>query len=343
LKLHIAPITQTVTLSRMAERASFVATVTRIDRGAGDVAVDLGRLPNHVVGKGTPIRLRFTRTTFTRDAAIDLRIGPGTSPGTYPVEVHARCDGDTETATAQLVITSTGVPTLSAAPPEATVVAGGKARYCLTLVPPIAAGDRHNNDAQRQWTLQASGLPAGSGATFSREWHRHGDIGVCVWMTVTTATSTASGDYPLSVTAHVGRTTVTAVVMLRVTDADVKPFTVTGDLAAELEPGVTLPLDLMFANPNPADLTLTALMVTIDHIDDSHATDCPVGANFEVTQFSGDLSHLTIPASGSLSLSGLGIAQDQWPQIAMLDTDQVQNGCLGAGLTLAYSGTAIGD
>ncbi|UUL77431.1 hypothetical protein NG819_08200 [Pseudarthrobacter sp. Fe7] len=51
-------------------------------------------------------------------------------------------------------------------------------------------------------------------------------------------------------------------------------------------------------------------------------------ADFAVTQYSGPYP-LAVPA-GSSSLSGLGVAQQAWPRVGMLDSSANQDGCKGA-------------
>jgi hypothetical protein len=83
--------------------------------------------------------------------------------------------------------------------------------------------------------------------------------------------------------------------------------------------------------------------VAIDHVDPAHAAACPAATNYAVTQFSGSLSAIVVPADGGQSsFSSLGLPPATWPQVSMLDTAFDQTGCLGAKLTFAYAGTAVG-
>jgi hypothetical protein len=215
---------------------------------------------------------------------------------------------------------------LGARPGEATVSPGDRAQFCVT-------------GAHEPGELDVAGLPAHSSSAFSRT---HGHDDGCIWLTVRTARDTPPGDYPLTITAgHPHEHGSAATVVLHVI-GQAKPFTISGNLASPLDLGTPQPLDLTFTNPNGVPLTLINLSVGIDHLDAAHSAACPVADNFAVTQFTGPPPAVVIPAHGSTTLSTSGIDPRFWPQIELLNTDQNQDGCLGATLTLTYSGTAVG-
>lgn len=64
-------------------------------------------------------------------------------------------------------------------------------------------------------------------------------------------------------------------------------------------------------------------------------------ADFAVTQYRGSYP-LAVP-TGTSSLSGLGVAQQAWPRVGMLDSSANQDGCKGAALQLTYSGSGQGN
>ena len=77
----------------------------------------------------------------------------------------------------------------------------------------------------------------------------------------------------------------------------------------------------------------------IDHIDADHP-DCTVDPNYAVAQFSGDYAALVVPARRTTSLDDLGVPSTAWPQVSMVETNTNQDACLGAVLTLTYTGSA---
>ena len=120
--------------------------------------------------------------------------------------------------------------------------------------------------------------------------------------------------------------------------AATRNFAVGGNLATPLYPGTSQRLDLTFTNPGSSPVTipgggLSARDITVT----SHAPGC-ASSNFAVTQ--GLASEVTIRARQltPISLSVLGVPQDDWPVIEMIETNTNQDACEGAKLTLTYSG-----
>jgi hypothetical protein len=170
-----------------------------------------------------------------------------------------------------------------------------------------------------------------------------------VTLTVRTSASMRPGRYRLSVRARAGHLTraltltltITAAATGRAAAGQSPPFSLAGDIATPLEPGVSEPLDLRITNPNAAPLILTNADVGVQSVDAPQAsTALPCGReNFGVTQLAGYLP-LTIPASTTRSLSQLGIPPASWPQVTLLDLPTNQDGCRGALVALAYQGAA---
>ena len=121
-------------------------------------------------------------------------------------------------------------------------------------------------------------------------------------------------------------------------------FGLTGDVSGLLAPGTSRSLDLGFNSPNKSiDVgNLTVSISGVVRTAKAVAANLPCTAqDYAVAQYSGRYP-LTVP-SGSSSLSQLGIPPAQWPRIAMLDTPRLQDGCKGAVLQLAYSGSGQGN
>ncbi len=118
-------------------------------------------------------------------------------------------------------------------------------------------------------------------------------------------------------------------------------FAIAGNATSVLWPGnPAAVLDLTFANPNGANLSLTALTVSIKSVEAPNSTSqlpCHSG-DFEVGQYTGTYP-LTLPA-GSSTLQSDGIAQSKWPTVRMVENHADQNGCVGATVTLTYTGSA---
>jgi hypothetical protein len=117
-------------------------------------------------------------------------------------------------------------------------------------------------------------------------------------------------------------------------------FTISGSLSQLLVPGLSEPLDLRVTDPSTGALRLTGLEVTVTGVAPLFGLACSSN-DFAVTQYSGP-SGLTVAGSTTSALSALGVPTTQLPQVRMLETHVNQDGCQGATVNLAYTGTAIG-
>jgi len=123
--------------------------------------------------------------------------------------------------------------------------------------------------------------------------------------------------------------------------APADPFTLEGRLDTTLSPGATRPMDLTVGNPLDRAVVLTELVVTVVAVQASDATPsrpCTV-ADFDTRPSRFD--PLTLPPRATTTLRAAGVERDRWPTVSMLDTDQNQDGCRGAALTLSLR--AVGD
>jgi|SRR5471030_915776 len=118
-------------------------------------------------------------------------------------------------------------------------------------------------------------------------------------------------------------------------------FTLSGDLAQIIKPGVFVPLDLNISNANKSPLTISGLIVTVSAVDAPNATvDLPcTAADFDVTQIDKTFTVL-VDGHSEPSLSDLGLPSTAWPQVGMpVDESTNQDGCKGASLSLSYTAT----
>jgi len=191
-------------------------------------------------------------------------------------------------------------------------------------------------------TFAVNGLPAGATASQSpSSVTLASGATVQVALTVATATTTPVTKTDFTVKAVSGATTSNpAPGQLQVLEVK-RTFAVTGTVAGVLAPGVSRPVDLQIANPQNKAIAVTNLAVAISQVvrtPAAVAANLPcTTADYKLTQYSGTYPLTVEP--GSRSLSGMGVSQAKWPQIAMLDTAQLQDGCKGATLQLTYSGT----
>ncbi|NWL11147.1 hypothetical protein DM793_07525 [Paenarthrobacter nitroguajacolicus] len=190
-------------------------------------------------------------------------------------------------------------------------------------------------------TFAASGLPAGAVAAWqpSSVVLTSGSTAQ-VTMTVQTAPTTVAGKTDFTVKGTSGSVQVSAPAQLHVLEVK-RTFDVTGSVDGLLAPGTTRPVNLQISNSNNRSIAVTDLTVAISQVvrtPAAVAANLPcTTADYKITQYSGTYP-LTV-APGTRSLSALGVPESKRPQIAMLDTSMLQDGCKGATLQLAYSGT----
>lgn len=193
--------------------------------------------------------------------------------------------------------------------------------------------------------LTVAGLPAGAAPSFSPSSVKlTAGSTAQLSMNVSTASGTAAGDYELTLTGQSGAVQSAAVkTQLRVR-TPLRVFGLSGDVSGLLAPGTSRSMDLGFTNPDKGiDVgNLTVSITGVVRTAKAIAANLPCTAqDYAVVQYSGTYP-LTVP-SGSSSLSQLGVPSAQWPRIAMLDTPRLQDGCKGAVLQLAYSGSGQGN
>lgn len=233
--------------------------------------------------------------------------------------------------------TTKGV-TIQVNPSSRVVDRGDSVNYSVSLT--------STNGFSGSVTPTVSGLPASTTAAFApASVTLAAGKSATVTLTVATSASTPDGKAELTIATAAGASQAAAVVVQLFVQASKKTFRIYGNLDTPLAPGATAPLNLSFANPHNKSLALTSLAVSIAGITRTPAAVAAAlpctAEDYVVTNYGGTYP-LTVP-TGSSSLQSLRIAPALWPQIAMLDTAQNQDGCKGATLQLDYSGAGEGN
>jgi hypothetical protein len=232
---------------------------------------------------------------------------------------------------------------LGAAPSSQTVAPGAAAVYSVTVT--------RTNGFADPVTLTAGGLPTGTTATWKLNTGAAATGSIVVPSTQTTATltlqtasSTPTGNTTVTITGTSGKLTHSTSVVLSVQTTSPPPpsgsdFAISGGLPATkpLSPGIAWPLDLTISNPFGYTLKLTNLTVQIDNATSKAA--CSGTTNYKIVQYRAAYP-INVPANAVRTLSQLGIAASDQPQVKMIDLATNQDACKGAALTLRYSGTA---
>lgn len=191
-------------------------------------------------------------------------------------------------------------------------------------------------------TFTVAGLPVGAAAAWSPSSVSLASGSTAqVTLTVTTATTSPVGKSDFTVKGSSGSVqSVAAAGQLQVQEVK-RTFGVTGSVTGLLAPGVSKPLELQISNPIGKSIAVTNLTVAITQVvrtSAAVAANLPCStADYQLTQYTGTYPFTAPP--GSSSLSSLGVPQTKWPQVRMLDTLQLQDGCKGATIQFTYSGT----
>ena len=121
-------------------------------------------------------------------------------------------------------------------------------------------------------------------------------------------------------------------------------FTISGDLAEPVSPGAAIPLDLSITNTHTSPLVVSDVTVIVQSIHAPNATESrPCSTDdYEVLQMPVTLT-LLVGSRTSSSLAELDVAQEDWPQVGMIDAASNQDGCKSASLELAYTATGKFD
>jgi hypothetical protein len=195
-------------------------------------------------------------------------------------------------------------------------------------------------------TFTVTGLPAGATAAWSPPSVVLGSGSTAqVTLTVATSPTTTVGKFDFTVkgasgTAQNAVQSNAAPGQLQVQEVK-RTFGVTGSLTGPLAPGVSRAVELQISNPENKSIAITNLTVAIAQLvrtPAAVAANLPCSsADYQITQFTGTYPFSAPP--GPSSLTSLGVPQSKWPQVRMLDTLELQDGCKGATLQLTFSGT----
>lgn len=117
-------------------------------------------------------------------------------------------------------------------------------------------------------------------------------------------------------------------------------FTIEGNAAESIAPGVMVPLDLEITNPHDFPMSVTGFAVTVQEVNAPNASVVLRCSPADFTLDQANSLAITIAARSTSTLSSLDLARRTWPHIGMLNRSVNQDGCKGASLTLDY--TAIG-
>jgi hypothetical protein len=336
LTLQISPPSQSVT---RGQPASYTVSVTSTGGFAGTVTLIASGLPSGASAAFTPSSSVTLTPGSTASSTMNVTTTSSTPVGSCTLTVTGVSGKVSGSVTAGLTVNYpiSSSFSMNVTPASVSMAAGSTAVYTVQLT-------RTNFPGSVTFAVYG-GLPSGATATFTP----NPTTGNTSTLQISTAATTADGSYTLYLVGSgpnpSGSTQYAYASVQLVLSTTGSPFTISGTLSGLLAPGISRPLDLTLSNPNKKSLSVTNLTVTVQSVMRTsyavaHGLPC-TSADYAVTQYSGPYP-LTVPGSGSASLSSLGVSSSA-PKIKMLDTTTNQDGCKSATLTLAYSGSGQGS
>lgn len=337
--LQSAPTSQSV---QQGGEAAYALTINGSGGFTGAVALTSTVAPAGPSATLAPVKVDLTSAAPSGSSSLKVTTAASTPGGTYMITVTGTSGSTRHTVDVTLNVSATNQKrfTLAATPTSVTVAAGSSAVYTLAIT-------RSPGFTGAVSLAGYGNYPTGTAAVFTP----NPATGTSSSLQVSTdASTTPTGTYTLYV---VGSASVDGKVLYQYAQTQLvvsapapagQPFTISGDLAGQLAPGVPAkPLNLVLSNPNKKSLSITGLTVVISQVLQTSTAKglCSV-KDYSVTQYTGPYP-LTMGSGTTKSLKDLGVGSDAWPKLQMLNTNVSQDGCKGATLTLAYSGSGQGN
>ncbi len=268
--LSASPASQSVV---QGSSTSYTVTITPSGGFTGSVTLSASGLPAGAAAS-------FAPNPATSTSTMSVTTSSTTPTGSYPLTITGTSGTLSHTASVTLIVTAAATPnfTLSASPSSQTVTQGASTSYTVTITP--------SGGFTGSVTFSASGLPAGATASFAPN-----PATSTSSMTVTTATTTPAGSYPLTITGVSGTLSHTASVTLVVTAAGAGNFSLSATPASQSIPAgasTTYTINVTRTGGFTGGVTLSA-------------TGVPAGATatFSPNPATGASSTLTVATSGT--------------------------------------------
>jgi hypothetical protein len=335
ISLQAGPASQTIT---RGQSVTYTVSVSPVSGFTGTVALSISKLPSGATGSFNPASVTVGASTVSSTLTVSTTSSTTLGSTTFTITGTSGKVSESVSATLSVNAALTSSVAVAATPSTVTMAPGSTAVYTLQLT--------RNNFTSAVTFSVAGGLPAGATATFNP----NPTTGNSSTLQISTPDTADDGTYNLNLVAT-GRD---ASNQLQAAYASVqlilqttgKAFTISGNLTGLLSPGASLPLDLSLTNPNKKQISISNLTVTMTSVVRTPAMvaankPCSL-ADYSVLQYTGGYP-LTVAGSSTASLSQLQVAASVMPHIVMRDTTSNQDGCKGATINLAYSGSGQGS
>lgn len=335
ITVQVSPASQSV---QQGQQAAYTVTLTSTGGFSGTVNLTASGLPSGATGAFSPSSVSLV-SGGSVTSTLNVTTAATASVGTSSITITGTSGKVSGSTTAGLTVNYkiSSSFSIAATPDSVSVPPGATAVYTLQLT-------RTNFTGPVNFSL-LGGLPAGATASFSPNPATGNSTTLQVATTAASPNGTSSLYLVGSGKDSAGKTQYAYANVQLVLDSTIKQFGISGDLKpGALSPGASASLDLKISNPINKPLSLTNISVAVAGVTrtaDAVSRNLPcTPADFTVTQYSGPYP-LAVPAKGG-SLSELAGGQSL-PRVGMLDTSTNQDGCKGATLQLAYSGSGQGN
>jgi hypothetical protein len=336
ITLGISPASQSIT---RGQAATYTVAITSTGGFTGTVTLTASGLPSGASAAFSSPSVTLTSGS-TGSSTLTISTTSSTPTASSTITVKGTSGNVNGTVSAGLTVNAplSSTLTMSATPASVTMAPGSTAVFTVQLA-------RTNFPGAVTFAV-LGGLPSGATATFTP----NPTTGNSSSLQIITPATTSDGNFTLYLVSSgqnpSGATQYAYASVGLVLTTSGKPFTISGNLSGALAPGLSRPLDLTLVNPNKKPISITNLTVTVQSVTRTayaiaHSQPC-TAADYAVAQYSGSYP-LTVPGNGSASLSSLGVSTSAQPKVSMLNTALNQDGCKGATLALAYSGSGQGS
>jgi hypothetical protein len=113
-------------------------------------------------------------------------------------------------------------------------------------------------------------------------------------------------------------------------------FGIDGNTSRALLPGTTAPINVRISNPHFYPIIVSDLTVRIASITPAHKGDTCHASNFTLHQARG--FRVRLDANSTITMKSISSTTDEWPSLHLIANQaQLENGCQGATINLAYS------
>jgi len=327
-----SPSSQTVT---KGQATAYTVTVTRVNGFTGPVTLSVTGLP---AAASASWRLPDGSSSNVvppslNSATLNVQTGAGTPNGDAQPVIKATSGNLTSTTTLTLAVQPPAQPnfTLSASPATRAVVQSDDATYGLDV--------SRTGGFAGAVSLAVTGLPKNATATWSPSATVSGSSGSAM-LVVQTAGNTSADSYTLTITGTgtVSGSTVTRSAAVTLIVQKNQTFGISGNLAGTLTPGRKIPLDLSLTNSQGFDIKVASVAVTVE--ESTNRPGCSGTQNFKVTQIPARRYPISLAAGQTRTLTQLGVADADRPQVEMVNRPWSQDACKNATITLSYGGSA---